>query len=88
VNYGGNWSPPNQTYHETFRFTIVGNELTGSSSLLGLPRAISRGRVNGRKIAFVTEYPLSEGMQHNIYSGTLLSKLAITHKLGRRIHGT
>lgn len=32
VNYGTNWLPPNKIYHETFRFVIVGDEVTGSAS--------------------------------------------------------
>jgi hypothetical protein len=71
VNYGKTWAPVNKTYRESFQFTIIGDEVIGTASLLGSPRAISDGKAHGRNISFITRYPLSEGQQENRYLGEI-----------------
>ena len=72
VNYGDLWEPLNQTHHETFRFTAVGDEVLGKASLLGFPRPIRDGKVLGRNISFVTKYELTDGSSgENRYRGII-----------------
>jgi hypothetical protein len=79
VNFNGTWTAdlryklwdPDKTYRERFQFEILGDEVVGSASLMGVPRVISDGTVHGRSISFITKYPLSEGMQENRYRGSI-----------------
>ena len=71
MNYLDLWQSAREIYHESFRFTIDGDEVTGTASLLGIPRTISEGKVRGDDISFVTRFPLTEGTQENRYSGKI-----------------
>lgn len=71
LNYLNLWQSAREIYHETFLFAIDGDEVTGSASLLGIPRTISEGKVHGHDISFVTRFPLTEGTQENRYSGKI-----------------
>lgn len=83
VDFNGAWTAdmryklwdPEKTYHERFQFEILGNDVVGSASLMGIPRAISDGRVHGGDISFVTKYPLSIGEQENRYRGSIAGDL-------------
>jgi hypothetical protein len=79
VNFKGAWTAdvryklwdPEKTYRERFQFEILGDEVIGSASLMGIPRIISGGKVHGSNISFITKYPLSEGVQENQYRGSI-----------------
>ena len=59
VDIGGRWTAAvkydwGAEHRETFEFQVRGDQVNGSASFLRLPRSIEEGRLDGRRLSFLT----------------------------------
>src|SRR5689334_8210341 len=59
INLAGTWKAPvkynwGDTYTETFRFEVLGQELQGTASYLTGPHGIVDGKIDGNRLSFQT----------------------------------
>jgi len=81
LGWAGTWQATvkyswGDVHNETFHFEVDDDEVTGTASYVGTPRAIYDGKISGPKISFTTKSITSLGdktyEEKHIYSGKLV----------------